>query len=116
MIRVSEFVLPGHPDKFCDAVADAIEKKTGLETRAIALGHLQRGGSPCAYDRILGTRYGVKAAEAVIDGNFGHMVVMTGLEVSTRPMNGLVRENQGEHKKYKLLPEDFLKLAEVFYE
>jgi 6-phosphofructokinase 1 len=104
------------PGEVAEAVAYAIEHKTGIETRAIALGHLQRGGSPCAYDRILGTRYGVKAAEAVIEGNFGHMVVMNGLDVFTRPMSGLVREGQGEHKKYKLLPDEFLKLAEVFYE
>jgi 6-phosphofructokinase 1 len=99
-----------------EAVAAAIEKKTGLETRAIALGHLQRGGAPCAYDRVLGTRYGVKAAEAIIAGNYGHMVVMNGLDVTTRTMSGLVRETQAEHKKYKLLPDEFMKLAEVFYE
>ncbi|HLX61654.1 MAG TPA: ATP-dependent 6-phosphofructokinase [Planctomycetota bacterium] len=104
------------PGEVGEAVAAAIEQKTGFETRAIALGHLQRGGSPCAYDRILGTRYGVKAAEAVIEGNFGSMVVMSGLEVFTRPMSGLVRESQSEHKKYKLLPDDFLKIVEVFYE
>ncbi len=104
------------PGEVCDAVAEAIEKKTGLESRAIALGHLQRGGAPCAYDRILGTRYGVKAAEAVIGGQYGHMVIMHGLEVTTIPMTGLVRETQAEHKKYKLLPDEFLKLAEVFYE
>ena len=104
------------PGDVCDAVAEAIEKKTGLETRAIALGHLQRGGSPCAYDRVLGTRYGVKAAEAVIAKNFGHMVVLNGLEVTTVPMAGKVRDNQNEKKVYKLLPKSFLELAEVFYE
>ena len=105
-----------HPGEVAEAVAHAIEQKTKIETRAIALGHLQRGGSPCAFDRILGTRYGVKAAEAVIAETFGHMVVANGQDVSTRPMAGLVRENQNEHKKYKLLPEEFLKLAEIFYE
>src|SRR5439155_1803170 len=81
------------PGEVGEAVAHAIEQKTGLETRAIALGHLQRGGAPCAYDRILGTRYGVKAAEAVIAENFGHMVVAHGQDVSTRPMAALVRES-----------------------
>ncbi len=104
------------PGEVCEAVADAIEKMTGLESRAIALGHLQRGGSPCAYDRVLGTRYGVKAAEAVIAGQFGHMVVLNGLEVLTVPMFGKVRESQNVKKVYKLLPKSFLDLAEVFYE
>ena len=98
-----------------EAVAAELEKLTGFETRAIALGHLQRGGSPCAYDRILGTRYGVQAADAVIKGHFGHLVVMKGLDVETVPMTGMVRENQTEKKKYKTLPPAFLDLAEVFY-
>ncbi len=104
------------PGEVGEAVAQAIEEKTKLETRAIALGHLQRGGAPCAFDRILGTRYGIKAAEAVIAEKFGHMVVANGQEVTTIPMAGLVRENQNEKKKYKLLPDEFLKLAEIFYE
>ena len=53
------------PGEVGEAVASELEKLTGFETRAIALGHLQRGGSPCAYDRILGTRFGIKAAEAL---------------------------------------------------
>jgi 6-phosphofructokinase 1 len=103
------------PGEVGEAVATAVEKLTGFETRAIALGHLQRGGSPCAYDRILGTRYGVKAAEAIIKENFGHMVVLQGLEAQTVPMKGMVRESQAEKKRYKFLPASFLELAEVFY-
>jgi len=99
-----------------DAVASEIEKLTGFETRAIALGHLQRGGTPCAYDRILGTRYGVQAADAVIKNQYGHLVVLQGLKVETVTMKGLVRENQSEKKRYKYLPDAFLELAEVFYE
>lgn len=103
------------PGEVAEAVAEELEKLTGFETRAIALGHLQRGGTPCAYDRILGTRYGVQAAEAVINRHFGHLVVLQGLRVETIPMKGLVRESQAEKKRYKLLPESFLDLAEVFY-
>jgi 6-phosphofructokinase 1 len=98
-----------------DAVATAIEKLTGFETRAIALGHLQRGGAPSAYDRILGTRYGVQAAEAVIQGQFGSLVVLRGLDVLTEPMKGTLRETQTEKKRYKYLPEAFLKICEVFF-
>ena len=103
------------PGEVAEAVATELEKITGLETRAIALGHLQRGGSPCAYDRILGTRYGVKAAEAVIKKHYGHMVVLQGLKVETVPMKGMVRETQSEKKRYKYLPDEFLDLAAVFY-
>ena len=98
-----------------EAVASELEKLTGFETRAIALGHLQRGGSPCAFDRILGTRYGVKAAEAIANRQFGHMVTLQGLNVEIVLMKGLVRETQAEKKRYKLLPDSFLQLAEVFY-
>jgi 6-phosphofructokinase 1 len=51
-----------------------IEEKTGFETRVTVLGHIQRGGSPTAFDRVLGTRYGVKAIELVKEGKFGNMV------------------------------------------
>ena len=55
-------------------VGDAIRKQTGIDVRVTVLGHVQRGGSPCAYDRILSTRYGVKAVELIAEGKFGHMV------------------------------------------
>jgi 6-phosphofructokinase 1 len=57
-----------------EQVAKAIEKLTGKETRECTLGHLQRGGSPTALDRILGLRFGVKAVQLIKDGNFGRMV------------------------------------------
>ncbi len=55
-------------------VAQQITKETGLETRVTVLGHLQRGGTPTSFDRILATRYGTKAVEIAIQGKFGHMV------------------------------------------
>ncbi len=55
-------------------VGDAIKKQTGMDVRVTVLGHVQRGGSPCAFDRILATRYGVKAVELIREGKFGHMV------------------------------------------
>jgi len=103
------------PGEIAEAVASALEQLTGFETRGIALGHLQRGGAPSAYDRILGTRFGLQAAEAVVNGHFGHMVVLQGLRVETVPMKGLVRELQSEKKRYKYLPDSFLDMAEVFY-
>ncbi len=59
-------------------LADRIEELTGFETRHTVFGHIQRGGSPTAFDRILGTRFGVKAVELVAEGKFGRMVSLRG--------------------------------------
>jgi ATP-dependent phosphofructokinase / diphosphate-dependent phosphofructokinase len=58
-----------------------IERRTGFETRVTILGHVQRGGTPIAYDRVLATRFGVAAIEAVADGRFGTMVGLRGTEI-----------------------------------
>jgi 6-phosphofructokinase 1 len=57
-------------------VAEEIEKRTGFETRVTILGHVQRGGTPTAFDRILATRFGISAIDAVHDGAFGQMVAL----------------------------------------
>jgi ATP-dependent phosphofructokinase / diphosphate-dependent phosphofructokinase len=67
-------------------VSQRITTETGLESRVTVLGHLQRGGSPTAYDRILATRYGTKAVELAIHGKFGHMVSLRGLHVTAVPI------------------------------
>jgi 6-phosphofructokinase len=103
------------PGQVGEAVAAEIQRRSGFEARAIALGHLQRGGSPCAYDRILGTAYGVAAGKAVVDRKFGHMVRLNALQIEVIPMKGLIRENQTEKKKYKLLPLGFLDMASLFW-
>ena len=64
-----------------NAIADLIEKKTGFETRAVVLGHIQRGGSPTANDRILATRLGLQAAKLVIARKFGTMVALKGTQI-----------------------------------
>lgn len=63
------------------SVAKQIESITGIETRVVVLGHLQRGGSPNAFDRILGTRYGVAAVELIAQGKFGQMVCLRGRDI-----------------------------------
>lgn len=63
-------------------LADEIEKKTSAETRVTVLGHLQRGGHPTPFDRILSTRYGVKAVEIAVEGKFGNMVSLQGRDVT----------------------------------
>ncbi|NLT52476.1 MAG: 6-phosphofructokinase [Ignavibacteria bacterium] len=62
-------------------LAKEIEKRTGFETRDVVLGHLQRGGSPTAFDRVLGTRLGVFAAELVNSGNYGKMAALQGTKI-----------------------------------
>lgn len=64
-----------------ERIAKSIEKLTGFETRSVVLGHLQRGGAPTAYDRVLGTRYGLKAVELAMQGQFGKMVALHGTEI-----------------------------------
>ena len=64
-------------------LARRIEELTGYETRVTVLGHLQRGGSPSSYDRILATRFGLAAAECIKSGTFGVMVALKGDNVTT---------------------------------
>jgi ATP-dependent phosphofructokinase / diphosphate-dependent phosphofructokinase len=59
-------------------IAAELEARTGYETRVMILGHLQRGGTPTASDRVLATRMGIRAAEAAIDGDHGTMVAARG--------------------------------------
>jgi 6-phosphofructokinase 1 len=61
-----------------EQLAREIEERTGFETRVTVLGHVQRGGSPTARDRVLATRYGLKAADLVHEGNFGRMAALHG--------------------------------------
>ena len=67
-------------------VSDELEKKTGIETRWVTLGHLQRGGSPSAYDRVLGTRLGIHAGRLALQGDFGKMVALRGLNIVAVPL------------------------------
>jgi ATP-dependent phosphofructokinase / diphosphate-dependent phosphofructokinase len=67
-------------------LAREIEQRTGFETRAVVLGHTQRGGSPTAYDRVLATRYGIGAIDFVHQGLFGALVAMRGNEIRPVPI------------------------------
>lgn len=74
------------------SVARMIEQRTGIETRDVTLGHLQRGGSPSAYDRVLATRLGIHAARLALEGEFGKMVALRGLEIVAVPLAEAVGE------------------------
>lgn len=71
-------------------LAEAIEDRTGYETRAVVLGHVQRGGTPTAFDRVLATRFGVAAIDAVHDGDFGTMVALQDGEIVRVPLSEAV--------------------------
>jgi 6-phosphofructokinase 1 len=70
-------------------VASDIETRTNLECRYTVLGHLQRGGTPTAFDRILATRFGVKAAELCYDGVGGVMVAVRGNDIIAMPISDI---------------------------
>ncbi len=89
-------------------VAKEIEKGTGYETRVVILGHVQRGGSPTAFDRVLGTRYGISAVDLVAKKEFGKMVSLQGNKVVPIPLEEAVKEP-------KLVDPDLYEIAEVFY-
>jgi 6-phosphofructokinase 1 len=69
-----------------------IERRTGIETRVTTLGHVQRGGTPTAFDRVLSTRYGVAAIDAVHAGAFGQMVALRSGEIVMVPLADAVRQ------------------------
>ncbi len=64
-----------------------IERRTGKEARTTVLGHVQRGGTPSAFDRWLATRFGLHAIEAVRDGDFGKMVALQGTDIVRVPIS-----------------------------
>jgi len=89
-------------------LAKEIERRTGFETRATVLGHIQRGGTPTAHDRVLATRYGIKAAEMVIGEEFGLMAALQGDEILAVPLEVAVGER-------KLVRQEFWDLARTFF-
>lgn len=89
-------------------IADVVSERTGYDTRSVVLGHLLRGGTPTAFDRILGTRYGVHAMELVQRGDFGRMVALKGNDIVSIPLE------YGISTK-KLVPYEYYKLAQIFF-
>ncbi|NQT29752.1 MAG: 6-phosphofructokinase [Candidatus Saganbacteria bacterium] len=91
-----------------DTLAKAIEKKTGFETRSVVLGHIQRGGSPTAFDRVLGTRFGVGSIDLVHKGDFGKMVALQGNKIVAVRLEEAVA-------KLKTVDKELYELAKVFF-
>jgi 6-phosphofructokinase 1 len=84
----------GHPrlGGIANVLAQEIEQRTGYETRVTILGHVQRGGTPTAFDRVLATRFGVAAIEAVHDRAFGQMVALQADQIVRVPLSDALRE------------------------
>jgi ATP-dependent phosphofructokinase / diphosphate-dependent phosphofructokinase len=91
-----------------EKVAGLIEKETGIETRSAVIGHIQRGGAPTLFDRILATRAGAKAADMIQAGDFGKMAAMRGIEMVAVPLSEAT-------SKLKTVSPDWLKLADTFF-
>ena len=89
-------------------LAKMIEGKTGMETRAVVLGHLQRGGTPSAFDRVLGTKMGVRAAELVIENRYGNMVALQGGAIVPVDLDKAVTVQ-------KKVDEEFYRFASYFF-
>ena len=89
-------------------LADKIEEITGFETRVTVLGHLQRGGTPTAADRVLGTRFGVAAVRLVDEKKFGRMVSLSGNEIVDVPIEKAVG-------KLKKVDKNFYNMARIFF-
>lgn len=89
-------------------LGEKIEELTGFETRVTVLGHIQRGGTPTAFDRVLGTRVGIKAVEMAMEGKFGMMASLRGNSI----IEVLLTEAVG---KLKTVDMDLYKIAEIFF-
>ncbi|WP_328607834.1 6-phosphofructokinase [Amycolatopsis sp. NBC_00345] len=111
-----EKLLTGEKDSFGHVrlggignwLADEIAHRTGKESRAVVLGHVQRGGTPTAYDRVLATRFGLHAVDAVADGDFGVMVALKGTEIVRVKLSEATAE-------LKTVPLERYQEAEVFF-
>ncbi|MDD4908517.1 MAG: 6-phosphofructokinase [Candidatus Omnitrophica bacterium] len=91
-----------------ERLGEEIEKRTGYETRVSVLGHIQRGGTPTAFDRMLGTRFGVKAVELIKAKKFGRMVALSGNKIIDVAIEEAVKE-------LKLVDMELYEIAKVFF-
>jgi len=126
IIAVSEGAMPkkgqmelqtGEKDSFghvrlggiAERLAKEIEKRTEIECRHVVLGHLQRAGQPTVFDRVLGTRLGIKAADMIDKKEFGKMAALKGTEIVSVPLEKAVG-------KLKIVPKERIDEAKLFFE
>jgi phosphofructokinase-like protein len=112
----SEIIQEEHKDQFGHVrlggigmiLEREIEERTGFETRVTILGHIQRGGTPTAFDRVLATRFGIEAIDTVDDGDYGKMVALQGTDIVRVPIGEAVTE-------LKTVDPELYETAEVFF-
>ena len=107
-------MMAAHGDSPCfklkeapETTAAGVYRRLGVETRVTVLGHVQRGGSPTAHDRILASRFGVRAIEQIIDGNFGIMVAQQGDRIVPVPLAEVCR--------LKTVDMELFNMAKIFF-
>ncbi len=100
----------GHPrlGGISRVLEDLIEENIGIEVRSVILGHLQRGGSPTAFDRILAMRLGTKAMELVLDRKWGYMSTFQACDVGSVPLKEALKER-------KCVPQELYEMAKTFF-
>ena len=91
-----------------ETVAAEVEARTGMQARATVLGYIQRGGTPTARDRVLGLRFGLKAADLVVDGRYGQMAALRGDEILSVALSEATAE-------LKLVPQSWYEVAKTFF-
>ncbi len=92
-----------------NVLARELERRTGFESRSVVLGHIQRGGSPSAFDRMLATRYGIGAIDMVHKGEFGCMVALRGNQIVSVPLQEAINRT-------KLVGDDLVEVAQGLME
>jgi ATP-dependent phosphofructokinase / diphosphate-dependent phosphofructokinase len=105
-----------------EVLCKEIEARSKIESRAVVLGHIQRGGTPTAYDRVLSTRYGIKAVELALAGQFGKMVALRGTDVVAVDFDSVIVEvtdpKTGQSKlrlRNRLVTKELYDVAKVFF-
>jgi 6-phosphofructokinase 1 len=91
-----------------DTVAQEVEKRTGMQARATVLGYIQRGGTPTPRDRMLGLRFGLRAADLVAEEKWGQMAALHGDDVVSVPLTEATAE-------LKLVTDDWYETAKTFF-
>jgi phosphofructokinase-like protein len=117
-VHADEAEAAKHKDEFghvrldlrslASTVATAIEDRSGFETRYVVLGHVQRGGAPTVFDRVLATRLGVRAVELIKQGKFGYMAALQGSRIVDVPLEEIAN-------KKREVDDDLCDLAQMFY-
>jgi len=99
--RGKDFKIKKSNQEIGEKVAELLSKKTGIDTRSVRLGHVLRGGVPCAFDRILGNRFGVAAVECVSKKQFEKAIVLKGDRVLSLPFSKIKGKKKVNLEVYK---------------